>query len=267
MVRQPAVAGQFYTDDPVRLRDQIEGFVKRDGKQIKAIGTIVPHAGYIYSGAVAGSVYSQISIPETVVILGPNHHGVGSRAALFPPGEWRTPLGNVAINQNLSALLMKNSSLLEQDSIAHQFEHSIEVQVPFLQYLRPDVRIVPICLGFSDYSSCESLGLSLAKSIVEYGKDVLIIASSDMSHYQPADVALHEDNLAINEVLNMNPEGMYSVVKGRGISMCGIIPATSMLVSAIEMGAENSELIQYATSGDVSGDYKQVVGYAGVMVF
>jgi len=266
MVRQPAVAGQFYASDPIRLRDQLEKFITVKEKQIKALGAIVPHAGYVYSGAVAGSVYARLKIPKTVVILGPNHHGVGSSAALFPPGEWATPLGNAGINQQLSALLLKYSTLVEEDSIAHQYEHSIEVQVPFLQFLRPDVTIVPICLGFSDYSSCRNMGLSLAKAIGEYDKEVLIIASSDMSHYQPAEVARHEDNLAIHEVLNMNPEGMYSIVKGRGISMCGVIPATTMLVAAIEMGATKSELIRYATSGEVSGDFKQVVGYAGVTV-
>jgi AmmeMemoRadiSam system protein B len=267
MVRQPAVAGQFYASDPICLKNQLETFVKIEEKQIKALGTVVPHAGYMYSGAIAGAVFARVEIPETVVILGPNHHGIGSRAALFPAGEWLTPLGNVHTNQQLSALLLKNTSMVEEDSTAHQYEHSLEVQVPFLQYIRPDVTIVPLCLGFSEYSSCKSLGLSLAKAIKEYGKEVLIVASSDMSHYQPAEIARHEDNLAIQEVLNMNPEGMYSIVKGRGITMCGIIPATVMLVAAIEMGATKSELIRYATSGEVSGDFKQVVGYAGVMVY
>lgn len=267
MVRQPAVAGQFYASDPIRLRHQLEKFVKVEDKQVKAHGVIVPHAGYVYSGAVAGAVYARVEIPETVVILGPNHHGIGSRAALFPPGEWITPLGKVSINQQLSALLLHNSFLVEEDSTAHQYEHSIEVQIPFLQFLRPDVSIVPLCLGLSDYSSCRSLGLSLAKAIHEYKNEVLIIASSDMSHYQPADVAHHEDSLAIHEALDMNPEGMYSIVKGRGITMCGIIPASVMLVAAIEMGATKSELIRYATSGEVSRDFNQVVGYAGVMVY
>jgi MEMO1 family protein len=267
MLRQPAVSGQFYSSDPIQLRDQLEKFVTAEDGQVKALGAIVPHAGYVYSGAVAGSVYARVEIPDTVVILGPNHHGVGSRAALFPPGKWLTPLGNVSINQQLSTLILDNSSLVEEDRTAHQYEHSIEVQVPFLQYIRPDVTIVPLCLGFSDYSSCRSLGLSLAKAINEYEKEVLIIASSDMSHYQPANVARHEDSLAIQEALNMNPEGMYSIVKGRGITMCGIIPATIMLVAAIEMGATNSELIRYATSGEVSGDFNQVVGYAGVIVY
>lgn len=267
MVRQPVVAGQFYTNDPSHLREQLGEFIRGGGTQKKVLGAIVPHAGYVYSGSVAGSVYARVKIPQTVVVLGPNHHGMGSQAALFPSGEWLTPLGNVTVNQPLSELLLKNSSLVEEDSIAHQYEHSLEVQIPFLQYLRPDVTIVPLCLAFIDYASCKSLGISLAKAIKEYGKDVLIIASSDMSHYEPDQVARHEDHLAIREILNMNPEGMFSVVKGRGITMCGIIPATVMLVAAIELGATKSELVRYATSGDVSGDFQKVVGYAGVEVY
>ncbi|MHC1697828.1 MAG: AmmeMemoRadiSam system protein B [Geobacteraceae bacterium] len=267
MVRKPVVAGQFYTSDPKHLRDQVEMLVKSEDTKIKALGAIVPHAGYIYSGAVAGSVYARVNIPETVVILGPNHHGIGAKAALYPPGDWLTPLGNVGIDQQLSLLIRNDSVLVEEDDTAHLHEHSIEVQVPFLQYLRPEVSIVPLCLGFTDFSSCKSLGLSLAKAISDYKKEVLIIASSDMSHYQPDAETRHEDSLAIQEVLDMNPEGMYSIVTGRGISMCGIIPATVMLVAAMALGASRSELVRYATSGEVSGDFTQVVGYAGVMVY
>jgi len=267
MVRKPAVAGQFYTNDPSRLRDQLETFVKTEHAKIKIYGAIVPHAGYIYSGAVAGAVYARINIPETVVILGPNHHGIGSKAALYPPGEWLTPLGTIGIDQQLSSAIRSSSPLVVEDNTAHQNEHSIEVQVPFLQFLKPNVSIVPLCLGFTDFSSCKSLGLSLAQAISSYQKEVLIIASSDMSHYQSAEVARHEDLLALREVLNMNPEGMYSIVTGRGITMCGIIPVTVMLIAAMALGASKSELIRYATSGEVSGDFNQVVGYAGVMVY
>jgi hypothetical protein len=267
MVRNPAVAGQFYTSDPKGLRDQLETFVKTEDKKMKVLGAIVPHAGYIYSGAVAGSVYARINIPDTVVILGPNHHGIGPKAALYPPGEWLTPLGYVGIDQQLSAAIKSTSSLVEEDCTAHLHEHSLEVQVPFLQHLNPNVSIVPLCLSFTDFSSCKSLGLSLAKAIRPYQKDVLIIASSDMTHFQPTEVARHEDLLAIQEILNMNPQGLYSIVTGRGITMCGIIPATVMLVAAMALGASKSELIRYATSGEVSGDFNQVVGYAGVMVY
>lgn len=266
MTRQPAVAGQFYTGDARNLRIQIKSFIGEGGDGRKALGIMAPHAGYVYSGAVAGAVYGAIKVPATVVILGPNHHGRGSRAALYPAGEWLTPLGSVAINSGLAELMLRNSPLLEEDSIAHQYEHSLEVQVPFLQVVRPDVTIVPICLGFSDFESCRSLGVALAKSIAEYGKEVLVVASSDMTHYEPADIAKGKDNLALREILSLSPEGLYSVVRGAGITMCGIVPTTVMLVHALERGATMSELIRYATSGDVSGDYGQVVGYAAVAV-
>lgn len=265
MIRHAAVAGQFYPSDPILLRRQLEEFVPVEKGSKKALGIVVPHAGYIYSGAVAGAVFARVAVPDTVIILGPNHHGVGSRAALYPPGEWMTPLGNVPIQQQLSDLVRKHAAFVEEDSTAHHYEHSLEVQVPFLQLLRPDVAIVPLCLGFGDYATAKLLGQSLAMAIKEFGKEVLVVASSDMSHYEPADVARHEDNLAIQEMLNMNPEGMYSTVRSRGITMCGIIPATVMLVAAMEMGASKSELVRYATSGDVSGDFQQVVGYAGLM--
>jgi AmmeMemoRadiSam system protein B len=266
MVRQPAVAGKFYTSDEKQLRKQIEMYLGKGETKRKAHGIIAPHAGYVYSGAIAGAVFGEVEIPETVLIIGPNHHGRGARAALYPAGEWLTPLGRVSINSCLAELMLGNSFLLEEDSIAHQFEHSLEVQVPFLQVARPDVTIVPLCLGFGDFASCRELGDSLAKSIEEYGREVLIVASSDMSHYEPADIARQKDDLALREVLSLNPEGLYSVVRGKGISMCGIIPATVMLVAALARGATRSELICYATSGEVSGDFGQVVGYAAVAV-
>lgn len=266
MVRQPAVAGQFYTGDGAKLKRQLQLLMGKGEAKKKAIGVIAPHAGYMYSGAVAGALYSTVEVPDTVVILGPNHHGRGSRAALYPAGKWITPLGDISINERLPELLLGNCPLLEEDVSAHQYEHSLEVQVPFIQFARPDATIVPICLGFGDYASCRSLGTALAKSITEFGKEVLMVASSDMSHYEPADVARKKDELALREVLALNPEGLYKVVRSRGISMCGIIPAAVMLVAAIELGATKSELVRYATSGDVSGDYDQVVGYAAVVV-
>jgi len=266
MVRHPAVAGQFYSGDAKSLRSQIEKYLG-DGKgKKKAWGIISPHAGYIYSGEVAGAVYGAVEVPGTVVILGPNHHGIGSRAALFPSGEWITPLGRVSIDSRFSELLRANSPMVTEDSTAHQLEHSLEVQVPFLQVVRPEVTIVPICLRFGDYASCTGLGSALTKTIREFGSDVLIVASSDMSHYEPDTTVREKDDLALREILELNPEGAFSVVRRMSISMCGIIPATVMLVAALELGATKGELIRYATSGDVSGDFRQVVGYAAVAV-
>ncbi len=266
MTRKPAVAGQFYTNDAQRLRAQIEAFSKAKGPKKKVKGIISPHAGYVYSGAVSGEVYGRIEVPATALILGPNHHGLGPRAAISRKEEWVTPLGSVPMNVDLAERVLKNSPLLKEDTAAHQYEHSIEVQVPFLQVARSDVTIVPVCLGLMEFESCRNLGISLAKSIMEYGAEVLIVASSDMSHYEPDQVAREKDEMALREILALDPEGLYSVVVSKGITMCGVIPAAVMLTAALEMGATKCELIRYATSGDVSGDYRQVVGYAGVTV-
>lgn len=266
MERNPAVAGLFYTNDPHHLRTQIETLTAATGPRKKVIGIISPHAGYVYSGAVSGEVYGRVEIPETVLILGPNHHGLGSRAAISSREEWITPLGRVPINASLAERLLHSSSLLKEDRTAHQSEHSIEVQLPFLQVVRPDVTMVPLCLGMLDFESCVHLGIAMAKAVTEYGKEVLFITSSDMSHYEPDKVAREKDELALREILALNPDGLYSVVRREGITMCGVIPATVMLVAARELGATKCELVRYATSGDVSGDYRQVVGYAALTV-
>ncbi|SNB45683.1 AmmeMemoRadiSam system protein B [Geobacter sp. DSM 9736] len=266
MIRQPAVAGQFYPRNGNVLREDLSRLIVTADLLKRAIGIISPHAGYMYSGAVAGSLYGLIEVPRTVVILGPNHHGVGARAASFPEGEWATPLGNVPIAERLSQILKRHAPLVEEDPAAHHYEHSLEVQVPFLQYVRPDVSILPLCLGFSDYASCRQLGTGLARAIEEYREEVLIVASSDMTHYESADIARAKDELALNEVLALNPEGLLNVCRTRGVTMCGVIPATVMLVAALELGAVGASLERYATSGDVTGDKKQVVAYAALTV-
>lgn len=267
MVRQPAVAGQFYTDEPKRLRGDLQRMVPVDAPKKRVKGIVAPHAGYVYSGHVAGAIYGTIEIPRTVVILGPNHHGFGAAAALSPDGEWLTPLGSVPTDERLSLLVRKQIPFVEADSSAHRFEHSLEVQVPFLQHCRPDVRIVPICLGFGDYERCRLLGEGLARAIGEFGEDVLLVASSDMTHYESADAARAKDEQAIAELLALNPEGLLRVCRQKSITMCGVIPAAVMLAAAKSLGATRAELVRYATSGDVTGDYRQVVAYAAVAVY
>jgi len=266
MVRQPAVAGQFYTGDADALRAELAGYVVHAEKTEKALGIIAPHAGYIYSGSVAGRVYGEVSVPACVIILGPNHHGIGARAALYPDGEWLTPLGAAGINTRLAGLISKHAPLVREDTTAHHYEHSLEVQLPFLQFVRPDVTIVPICLGFGDFASCAALGSGIAKAIAEYESDVLIVASSDMTHYEPAAAARIKDDEALKEVLALNPEGLLKVCRDKGITMCGVIPATVMLVAALQLGARQARLVSYATSGDVTGDNRQVVAYAALTV-
>lgn len=266
MLRQPAVAGQFYSGERDRLRKDLAALMTCQEDQERAIGVVSPHAGYIYSGAVAGALFSVIRIPRTVVILGPNHHGVGARAALYPSGSWATPLGPVPIDDRLASLCSRHAPLLETDTLAHLYEHSLEVQVPFLQTIRPDVAIVPVCIGFSRYQECEELGKGLALAIRDYGDEVLIVASSDMTHYEPADQAREKDGIAIREILALNPAGLLETCRSRGITMCGVVPATVMLIAARELGASRARLVRYANSGDVNGDFRQVVGYAAVTV-
>lgn len=266
MIRQPAVAGQFYSSNPAKLRNELQGFIKADESRQKAIGIIAPHAGYMYSGAIAGSVYGAIEIPDTVLILGPNHHGFGSKAALFPHGKWVTPLGFTKINDRLGRLIKENSNIVEEDSSAHHYEHSLEVQLPFLQFINPDVTIAAVCIGYSDYADCRELGIGIAKAIREFGEKVLIVASSDMTHYETASAAKEKDDLALREVLALNPEGLLKVCRMETISMCGVVPATIMLVAALELGASRARIVKYATSGDITGDNRQVVAYAAITV-
>ncbi len=266
MIRQPAVAGQFYTDDPIELRFQLERIVTAEPGREKVLAVISPHAGYMYSGAVAGRLYGAVEVPPAVVVLGPNHHGVGAKAAIYPDGEWLTPLGHVSINSRLSALIKKHATLVEEDTLAHQFEHSLEVQLPFLQFVRTDVTIVPVCLGFGDYASCKALGSGIARAIREYGEEVLIVASSDMTHYESAAEAREKDEHAINRIVELDPEGLLRVCHYKGITMCGVVPATVMLEAAKGLGATRAKLLHYATSGDVTGDNRRVVAYAAFMV-
>jgi AmmeMemoRadiSam system protein B len=266
MVRQPAVAGQFYTGDAEELRGELRTFVTSTGGGEKVLGIIAPHAGYVYSGAVAGEVYGAVSVPRDVIILGPNHHGIGARTALYPDGQWITPLGAVNINSRLAGLVRKHAPQVEEDPVAHLHEHSLEVQVPFLQHVRPDVAIVPLCLGFGDYASCFALGNGIAEAIREFDADVLIVASSDMTHYESAKSARAKDEEALREIIALDPEGLLRVCRNMGITMCGVIPATVMLVAALKLGASRARLVKYATSGDVTGDMRQVVAYAALTV-
>ncbi|MBV5338607.1 MAG: AmmeMemoRadiSam system protein B [Deltaproteobacteria bacterium] len=267
MQRQPAVAGQFYPGSENKLRTELSRLIPENEYPKRVKGIISPHAGYVYSGAIAGRVFSQITIPETVLIIGPNHHGTGAAAALYPDGEWLTPLGTVSINSRLNSLLLRHTPYLQSDSIAHQNEHSLEVQLPFIQYLRPDVTISALCIGHGDYAPLRDIGAGIATAIREYGEDVLIVASSDMTHYESAASARHKDEMALERALALDGKGLLHVCRSQGITMCGVVPATVMIEAALQLGATKAELVAYGTSGDVTGDNDQVVGYAAVMVF
>lgn len=267
MKRQPAVAGQFYPGNSKELHHDLAAMLPESRGKRRVAGIIAPHAGYIYSGAIAGKVYASITIPSTVLILGPNHHGAGAGVALYPDGQWLTPLGPLNINSRLNALLQQHVPLLRLDTVAHESEHSLEVQVPFIQYLQPDATVSAICLGHGEYNVVRQIGEGIAVAIRAFGDDVLIVASSDMTHYESAESARRKDGLALDKVLNLNPEGLLQLCSSEHITMCGVVPAAVMLVAAKTLGAAHADLVAYGTSGDVSGDNRQVVGYASVAVW
>jgi AmmeMemoRadiSam system protein B len=271
-IREPAVAGRFYPANPQTLHDEIESYIKPADKnqpeqKINALGCIVPHAGYMYSGHVAGAVYRRLDLPEQIVILCPNHTGMGEPLAIMSEGVWRTPLGDAAIDDPLAAELKQAMPLLSEDEEAHRAEHALEVQLPFLQVLEPDFRFVPITVGTSNFSVLSALGTAIGNVLTKRENRVLVIASSDMNHYESDEVTRVKDHRAIDQLLALDPRGLYDVVREGHISMCGYGPAVIMLTAACKLGATKAELIRYATSGDISGDKEMVVGYAGIAVF
>ncbi|HSA58415.1 MAG TPA: AmmeMemoRadiSam system protein B [bacterium] len=266
-VRPPAVAGYFYPGEPLALELELDRCLKQaTSAKSHAIAVVVPHAGYKYSGAVAGEVYGRIKIPGRAVILSPNHTGEGVPYALMIEGAWRTPLGDARIDVDLAARFQKNCPLLEEDAAAHQAEHSLEVQIPFVQRLKPDFSFVPLTLSYIPFEKCSEVGRALARTIRETPEPVLIIASSDLNHYQDQATTEAKDFAAIRRIEALDPQGLYETVRRERISMCGIIPVTVALVAALELGAKKAELVRHATSGDVTGDHKAVVGYAGLVI-
>jgi MEMO1 family protein len=266
MIRPPAVAGRFYPSDPAVLSKQIEGFVSTDSEKVRALGCIVPHAGYMYSGHVAGAVYASIEIPRRCILLGPRHFPRGEPMAILTQGSFLTPLGEAPIDEQLAAALARECPRLREDSVAHEREHSLEVQIPFLQFLAKDFRFVPVVLATDRYGAIEELGRAVAKVVLAAGEPVLVIASTDMNHYENDAVTRVKDGLAIERILALDPRGLYDTVRGEGITMCGYAATAAMLVAMHELGAAKAELVRYATSGDNTGDREQVVGYAGVVI-
>jgi MEMO1 family protein len=266
IVREPAVAGRFYPANPERLRADIDSYLSPSQKKLSVIGCIVPHAGYMYSGQVAGAVFSRLEIPPSCIILCPNHTGRGHPLAIMKEGEWRTPLGAIPIDADLSGELMRHFPALSEDSAAHRSEHAIEVELPFLQVCRPDVRFVPVAVGTGQLVILEQLGEAVAEVLKETKKQALIIASSDMNHYEDAATTRVKDLKAIEKILALDAPGLYETVLNESISMCGYGPVVAMLTAARRLGAQKAELVEYATSADVSGDRSVVVGYAGVII-
>lgn len=266
IVRYPAVAGQFYPAKSSELTASLNQYLQTSTQKTKAIGIVVPHAGYIYSGAVAGKVYSTIQIPNKALVLCPNHTGLGAKASIMDSGAWQLPNGNISIDETLATALMKECSFLTKDHLAHLREHSLEVQLPFLLHLNPHIQFVPITLSHLKLAECETMGAAIAKVAQNLSEPVLIVASSDMNHYEEHELTLQKDQLAIDAVLEKDPAKLYQTVHTHHISMCGIIPTTVMLYATNRLGAKKATLVDHQTSGSVSGDYESVVGYAGIIV-
>lgn len=267
MARKPAVAGFFYPGRRDELETMMAGMVDPDRDKERAFCVVSPHAGFMYSGPVAGAVFSFVILPQKQVILGPNHRPVQSRIAIVSRGRWSTPLGEVRVDTDLAERIKAQTSLIVEDEQAHAHEHSLEVQLPFLQYLRESIAIVPLSVAYqASFEEMEELGQGIARAIQEIQEDTLIVASSDMSHYVSQETAREKDFMAIERILDLDARGLYEIVRRENISMCGFQPTTAALVASKILGASKGTLVKYQTSGDVTGDFREVVGYAGIAI-
>ena len=267
MRRKPAVAGSFYPAWPDALRREVEAYLgpEASGAGEPAFAVLAPHAGYMYSGPCAGATYAKAHVPARVVVLGPNHTGLGAPLAIMDSGTWETPFGDVPIDTSLARAIERLDARLRVDALAHAREHSLEVQIPFLLRRQPELSLVPICVGTHRLADLVELGDALAEAIRGAGDDVLIVISSDMSHYIPFEEARARDARAITKMEALDPEGLHEVVEREGISMCGYCPAVVGLRAARGLGATTGSLVSYTSSGDRSGDYDSVVAYAGLV--
>jgi AmmeMemoRadiSam system protein B len=266
MNREPVVAGQFYPGTKANLEKALSSLTSKKKERKKVLGAVSPHAGYVYSGAVAGDVISRLMPKELFVIIGPNHTGMGKEFSVFTQGAWKTPLGSVEVDRELADRLIHDSKLFKADDVAHSCEHSVEVQVPFLQYLMSDFKILPLCIANQDINKLKEAGKELAKAIKDLKRDSTIIASSDMTHYEAHETAKTKDMQAISAILHMDENELWEKVTSMNISMCGVAPVIMTLSATKAIGAKKAELVDYKTSGDTSGDYSSVVGYGGVII-
>ena len=268
MLRPPAVSGRFYPSNPIELRALVRECAKPDDQprepaSVKAC--LVPHAGYVYSGRVAGAVYARMAIPKKVLILGVRHYPRGEKAAILSSGAWRTPLGDAPIDEPLAEALLAACPLLREDSVAHSSEHSLEVQIPFLQVLQPRFSFVPIALGTVRFENLVTVGEAIGGVLADSREEILLLTTSDLNHYEDDATTRVKDGKAIDQILAMDAPGLYDTCRNEAISMCGLGPGVAMLTALKKLGAKQAELVRYATSGDISGDFSAVVGYAGML--
>lgn len=267
MIRKPYVAGQFYPGGSDDLRRSVQSYLKAELPRIRAVAVVVPHAGYRYSGRIAGEVYASVEIPATALLLGPAHGPIRPLFAVQAEGDWETPLGTASVDAGLAELVIRHVPGAEDYPRAHVREHSLEVQLPFLQAARPDIAFVPVSVSIQPrLEDLRAAGAGLARAVREAGRPVLLVASTDMSHYVTQAEAEALDGAAVDRMVALDPEGLVRTVLSLNISMCGMRPAAAVLFAARELGAERAELVRYGTSGEASGDFDQVVGYAGLRV-
>lgn len=267
MLRLPAVSGRFYPSHPNELRALVSQYASAEPTQTasKVRACLVPHAGYIYSGHVAGAVYGRIEIPKKILILGVRHYPKGENLAILSKGAWRTPLGDAPIDAPLAEALKIACPALREDSVAHGSEHSLEVQIPFLQVLKPDFTFVPVALGTVRFEELVAVGKAIGRVLADSNEEVLLLTTSDLNHYEDDLTTRAKDKKAINKVLELDARGLYDTCRNEEISMCGLGPTVAMLSALGELGETKAELVRYATSGDISGDFSGVVGYAGMI--
>ena len=266
MIRQAAVAGSFYPADRAQLSSLLDQLLDVKTEEERVKGVIAPHAGYVYSGQVAGKVFASTVIPEKVILLGPNHHGFGENIAVSGASGWQTPLGTVPVATPLRDKLVAEISSVKVDNLAHRQEHSLEVMLPFLQKRQPHLEIVPIALGYLTVDECIELGQRIAQVIKNWDEEVLLLASTDMNHFASADESQRLDFMAITAMTSYDHRALYRVVRENGISMCGVLPTVVVMEAAHILGATECRLIEYAHSGLVNGDNNRVVGYAGLVL-
>jgi AmmeMemoRadiSam system protein B len=262
-LRPPAVAGSFYSGRPETLRRELDSLIPAAPKS-RALAVIVPHAGYIYSGRVAGAVYARVDVPQDVVLLCFNHRGLGRDFGIWPDGAWRTPLGDAPVNADLSRRIKESFRAADFDETGFLDEHSGEVQVPFLQKVRPDVRISPVSLsvGLEDRGLLDEFGRALAG----VSGDFLVVASTDLNHYEDQKTTLEKDSDVIKAVEALDAEALATVLQRNDISMCGYAPTIATIAYAKAKGAAAATMVMHATSGDASGDFDRVVGYVGMVI-
>src|SRR3972149_1009461 len=265
MIRKPVVAGRFYPGTKAALAAAVEKLLPQ-GVREEAIAVLSPHAGYMFSGGVAGSVYSSVKVPDRVILMGPNHTGLGAPVAVAASGQWEIPLGKVTVDEETARELIAASHLFSRDMEAHLMEHSLEVQLPFIYAVNPRASIVPITVMRATANECEEMGRAIAGVLFEKKGATLIVASTDMNHYEPDSVTRKKDSLALEKVLALDARGLLDVAAKEDITMCGVVPSAIAIFAARALGARHSTVVKYATSGDVNGETKQVVGYAGVVI-